>query len=172
MRPPVTLFSGRLLKPRGAQRPQALELAGKVPAVQTFAATALPETFDADKLTFEVVFYSGAKVLRQRFFDDPFELRLSLAPDAVRMGRIQSGRAAFTIDHARSIRDTIGIIESASLGADARARVRLSQRDDVAPIAMDIQAGILKSVSMEAAIYATNDVTEKTDKLEQIEAID
>jgi hypothetical protein len=111
-----------------------------------------PKSFDASKRTFEVQFYSGATVPRVDLWTgEQYDLKFSMAPESVDLSRFKAG-APFLLDHESLIANAIGVVEDAWLdGSKGYARVRLSQRDDVAAIAADIEAGITRNVSMGAA---------------------
>lgn len=134
-----------------------------------------PSTLDAEKRTVEIRWYTGAKVERFSMFDGPYHLSFDMDPKAVRMDRLSSGRAVFKRGHADNsdLSAVLGVIERAWLAADGgHAIVRMSKRADVDPILVDIADGILRNVSMEAAIHAARDVTEKGDEFPHLLAID
>lgn len=112
----------------------------------------MPKSFDASKRTFEVMFYSGATVPRYDWYrDEEYDLRFEVTDKAVDLSRLNAG-APFLRDHFASTYDQIGVIEEAWLdGGKGYARVRLSEREDVAGIAKDIETGIIRNVSMGAA---------------------
>ncbi len=133
-----------------------------------------PSTLDVEKRTIEVRWYSGATVQRYSFFDGPYLLTFSMAPKAVRLGRLNNG-APLKAGHSSNndVRGVIGKVEKAWLeGDEGRALVRFSRRDELAPILQDVEDGILKNVSMEAAIHELEDVTEKGAKEKHFFAID
>lgn len=77
--------------------------------------------------TFEVMFSTGAKVLRSSWYDGQFYEELSMDPAAVRMGRLQSGTAPFLLNHnGYDVVATPGVIESARIeGGKGYATVRM-----------------------------------------------
>jgi len=142
---------------------------------QFLRASMEPQTFDAEARTIEMRWYTGAPFIRSSFFDGPYMLQFSMEPKAVRMERIQSGRAPMKAGHAApdDVNAVLGVIESASLGADGgRALIRFSQREDLAPIIQDIRDGILTNVSMEAIPYQLTEITKKGDKIPTLLATD
>lgn len=116
------------------------------------ASAVTPKSFDASKRTFEVQFYSGATVPRYDFWkDEEYDLTFDMSPAAVDLSRFKAG-APLIKDHYASIDNTVGVVEDAWLdGGKGYAKIRLSQRDDVAPLAQDIESGIIRNVSMGAA---------------------
>ena len=125
--------------------------------VFTRAAAVQPETLDREKRTFEVIFTTGARVLRRGFFEDFFE-ELSLEKSHVRMGRLQNG-APFLDSHGfgekRGVRNQLGVIEKAKLipKKEGRATVRMSKRAEVEDIFNDIEDGILRNISVGYNIF-------------------
>jgi phage major head subunit gpT-like protein len=104
--------------------------------------------------------YTGATVRRITWAGETYYLTLSMKPEHVRMERLQSGKAPLLDTHSDySLKDIIGVVESANLNGDAR--VRFSNREDVTPIWNDIQDGIIKNASVGTVIYKLKDVTEK-----------
>jgi HK97 family phage major capsid protein/HK97 family phage prohead protease len=72
---------------------------------------------------------------------------LSHAPDAVDMSRLRSG-APLLFNH--DVDEYVGVVESATIGADRKGRcvVRFSESDDGEKVWRDVQAGILRNVSV------------------------
>lgn len=111
---------------------------------------------DAAARTFDVTWTTGARVRRYDYWRERFYMEeLSLAPGAVRMGRLQSGRAPVLDSHASwSLSNVLGVVTSASLGGqDGSASIRMSARDEVAPVLADMKDGIICNVSVGYAVY-------------------
>jgi hypothetical protein len=105
--------------------------------------------------TVDLVWSAGGLVKRYDWERGQYYMeKLSLDPAHVRMGRMESG-APLLNSHSRwSIHDVLGVVESASFAnGEARATVRFSQREDVAPILQDVKDGIVRNVSVGYAIY-------------------
>lgn len=117
---------------------------------------ALVGSVDPEKRTFEIVWTTGAEVLRTPFWDDPYYEELSTEPEHVRMGRLQSGRSPFLANHSQgNVFDVMGVIESASVskgegkatvrfgaaGKDARADLLFSKIED--RIVQNVSVGYL-----------------------------
>lgn len=115
---------------------------------------------DRDERTATLIWYTGAAVRR---YDarGPFEMRFSMEPGAIRMGRMSSGSAPLLNSHRDfTVDDVIGVIVRAWLeNGQGKATVRFSKRADVDPIWQDVQDGILRNASMGVAIHAVEDVT-------------
>jgi hypothetical protein len=116
------------------------------------ASAVQPKSFDASKNTFEVMFYSGDPVVRFDWWaGEEYDLKFEVSDKAVDLSRLKTG-APFLKNHFATIEDTIGVVEDAWLsGGKSYARVRLSEREDVQPLAQDIASGIIRNVSMGAA---------------------
>lgn len=127
---------------------------------------------NVEKRTAELVWTTGAKVLRG-FFNRFYE-ELSLDPKHVRMTRLASGNAPMLDAHNRwSIRDQIGVVESAKLDGDkGTATVRFSQRAEVEPIWQDVVAGIIRNVSMGYEVHLYRQIEKTDDKIPTYRAED
>lgn len=110
--------------------------------------------------TATLTWYTGAAVRR---YDSrgPYEMRFSMEPGAVRMGRLASGSAPLLNSHRDfTVDDVIGVIVKAWMeNGQGKATIRFSKRADVDPIWQDVQDGILRNASMGVAIHAVQDVT-------------
>lgn len=116
------------------------------------ASAITPKSFDSSKRTFDVMFYSGASVPRYDFrTGEEYDLAFEMTDKAADFSRLKAG-APLIKDHYASVDNTVGVVENAWLdGKKAYATVRLSQREDVAPLAADIEAGIIRNISMGTA---------------------
>jgi Mu-like prophage major head subunit gpT len=114
-------------------------------------------SFEPETGIFFATAASGMPVERADFFNGTYQEVLSMKPSAVRMGRLQSGRAPLLDAHrAGSAKDQIGVIAAARIERDELViEGRLSQRDDLAPLASDIAAGVVSNVSVAYRSYAT-----------------
>lgn len=122
-------------------------------------APTLPATVnDADR-TVEVVFSTGADVPR-RDYDGEYLERLTITPGAVNLDAMIG--APVLDNHAHSsVRNILSTVESAHIvGGEARARIKFSARDDVAPIWQDVRDGIIQRVSVG---YSVEEWTDKVD---------
>ncbi len=110
-----------------------------------------PGSVDTEKRTVEVVWTTGARVLRG-FFDRFFE-ELSLEPKHVRMERLVSGRAPLLDSHGGySLRNVLGVVESARLEKkQGVAVVRFAKAEDdpeADKIFRKVADGILTNISV------------------------
>lgn len=102
-----------------------------------------PANIAADKRTVELTFSSDIELER---WPGVIEV-LSHESDAVDLSRLRNG-APLLFNHDQD--EYIGVIESASIGADRKGRavVRFSENEDAEEIWRDVQAGILRNVSV------------------------
>lgn len=124
---------------------------------------------DRDERTATLTWYTGASVRR---YDarGPFEMRFSMEPGAIRMGRLASGSAPLLNSHRDfTVDDVIGVIARAWVeNGQGKATVRFSKRADVDPVWQDVQDGILRNASMGVAIHAVEDVTPQGAAMRQV----
>ena len=124
---------------------------------------------ERDERTATLTWYTGAAVRR---YDarGPYEMRFSMEPGAVRMGRLASGSAPLLNSHRDfTVDDVIGVITRAWIeNGQGKAAVRFSKRADVDPIWQDVQDGILRNASMGVAIHAVEDVTPQVAAMRQV----
>ena len=108
-----------------------------------------PATLNNEARTVELVWSTGARVLRQPWLDDPFFEALSLSADAVDLSRLNAGASLLNNHNANQLADVVGVVERAWIAnGEARARVRFSSRPDVDGIWRDVQDGIIRNVSV------------------------
>ncbi len=119
-----------------------------------------------------VTWYTGATVMRGYF--EPYKLTMSMKPENVRMERLASGKAPVLNGHMDySAQDVIGVVESAWIEhGKGLADIRFSEREDVKPIAQDVDNGILRNASVGVKIHKLQDVTGDEDKIKSYLAVD
>lgn len=113
---------------------------------------------DPAKRTVEVVWTTGAPVLRSSFYDGPFYEELSLDPKHVRMDRLNSRSAPFLADHeSGSVAATLGVVESARLEPGRGVATVRFVAEGVDPVAdtvfKKIQDKIIRNVSVGYRVY-------------------
>jgi HK97 family phage prohead protease len=126
------------------------ELTKNIPALEMRAAFQ-PSSANDETRTVDVVWSTGERVLRSSFWDGDFLEELSMEPRHIRMGRLQSGRAPFLLNHnGRSTDAVVGVIESARIeGGKGIATVRFAKDDPEADKAWNkVRQGILGNVSV------------------------
>ena len=114
------------------------------------AATFTPSTWDPEARTVELIFTTGADVERRDWWTGQrFIERLDVTPDAVDLSRLNAGGPLLNAHQSWDLGTQIGVVERAWIAnGEGRALVRLSGREDVAPIVQDIADGILRNVSV------------------------
>lgn len=118
---------------------------------QQRAATIAPSSFNAETRSVEVVWTTGARGRRFDFWSgQAYEEELVVSADAVDLSRLNNGQAPVLNTHdAYTLENVIGVVERAWIdGAEGRATVRLSDREDIAGLVRDIETGIIKNISV------------------------
>lgn len=126
------------------------------PLPPTFTtATLAADSIDAAARSVEAVVYSGARVARFPWFEDPHYLSLDVSQKAVNLERINAGVAPLLDSHNRSgVEAVIGRVEKAWLAAgEVRARLRFSKRPEVDGIWADVVDGILGALSVGVVLH-------------------
>lgn len=115
-----------------------------------FRAAVEPESLNEEKRTVEVVWTTGARVLRG-FFEQYYE-ELSLDPNHVRMERLRSG-APLLDNHGGlfggGLESVIGVVESAKLESERGvATVRFRRNETADEVFAAVKDGVLRHVSV------------------------
>ena len=129
-------------------------------------------TIDLEKRTVEVVWTTGARVLRGSY--DPFYEELSLEPGHVRMDRFESGSSPLLDTHSRyDTSSVIGVIEAANIsGNEGRATIRFAKDEASDLVFQKVVDGILKNVSVGYRTYRMEMREESINDLPIYRAID
>lgn len=144
----------------------------QVPELQR-RAEVRPQSLDKKKRTIEVIFSTGARVLRRPFFDEPYWEELSLDPAHVRLDRLNNGAPFLRVHDDKSLESVLGVVESASVdGSVGTAVVRFSERPDVEPVFQDIADGILKHTSVGYKVYRYVEMPKTEDGIRVLRAED
>lgn len=115
-----------------------------------------PETINVEERTVELVWSTGAQVKRASWSSGDYIEELSMAPDAVRMERLNKGAPLLDAHDSFSLRSQIGVVQRAWLnGNEGRALVKFSRRDDVESIFQDVIDGIYRNVSVGYKVHQT-----------------
>jgi phage head maturation protease len=125
----------------------------------TRRATLAPATADPEARTVEVVWSTGAPV-RRRDMAGPYIERLSLAPEAVDLSRLE-GASVLDAHRHTAVRDVLGSVRSATVdGKRGTALIQFSARPEVEPVWQDVLAGILRHVSVGYSVEEWAETTE------------
>lgn len=115
-------------------------------------ARLLPETFNAEARTIEVVWTTGARVRRYDWWlEEYYDEELQVDTAAVDLTRLNSGSCAVLDSHRTygGLDAQLGVVERAWLADGVgHAQLRLSARDDLAGIVADIVSGIIRNISV------------------------
>jgi len=115
-----------------------------------------PETINVEERTVELVWSTGAQVKRASWSSGDYIEELSMAPNAVRMDRLNKGAPLLDAHDSFSLRSQIGVVQRAWLnGNEGRALVKFSRRDDVESIFQDVIDGIYRNVSVGYKVHQT-----------------
>lgn len=144
------------------------------PGLATRAAELAPATLNDEARTVEVVWTTGARVLRgfyERFYEE-----LSLDPKHVRMERLQSGRAPLLDSHQAfgGVGAVLGVVESARLEKTRGVAVVRVVKDDPAADALwnKIRQGVIKNVSVGYRVNRLEKIEGGDEKIPTYRAID
>lgn len=123
------------------------------------ALDAQPRTLDAEQRTVEVIFSTGAGVVR-RDWEGQFLEVLSLEPAAVDLSRAE-GMPVLNAHKAFDLNSVLGAVRSATVDSKAaRATIVFSRRPDVDPFFRDVADGILRNVSVGYSVEKWADSTD------------
>jgi hypothetical protein len=118
-----------------------------------------PASADRDARTVEVIWSTGAPVRRRDMAGQYIE-RLSLAPEAVDLTRLQ-GASVLDSHRQSAVRDVLGSVQSAAVdGQRGTALIRFSARPEVEPLWQDVLSGILRHVSVGYLVEEWAETTE------------
>lgn len=141
----------------------------------TRKANITPASINAEQRTAEVIWSTGARVLRAPWFGDKFFEELSLDPKHVRMERLTSGRAPLLDAHnGFDTRAVVGVVESARLeGGQGIARVRFAKDDDDADrVWSKVEQKILTNVSVGYRIHKVEKTEGGENTIPTVRAVD
>jgi len=122
----------------------------ELPAFRRSAELA-PDSLDPHTRSVEVIWSTGARVRRASLFGEPHDEELSMAPDHVRLERLNAGAPFLKVHEAHDLDAVIGSVVPGSArieNGQGIARIRLSERNAVDDIWRDIEAGHIRAVSV------------------------
>lgn len=138
-----------------------------------------PETANLKERTIEVVWSTGARVLRRSWWEGTkWWEELSLAPGAVRLERLNSRAPLLDSHMPYSVKDQLGVVERAWIvqngdgSFEGRALIRFSQNDDVTPVWDNVRAGIVCNVSIGYNVFTWEEVDDETTDIPIRTAVD
>ncbi len=124
-------------------------------------------SIDAEARTAELVWSTGAPVKRYDWWKGEYYLEeLSLDPKHVDMSRMEAGAPLLDTHNTYSLDAVLGVVERAWIkDGEARALVRFSAREEVEPIWRDVQAGIIRNVSVGYYVERYEETRQKDNSL-------
>ncbi len=137
-----------------------------------------PSTFNAESRTVEVVWSTGARVVRRPFFGEPFVEELGMDDDNVRLDRLNAGAPVLDSHNSFRLGSVLGVVEDARLCGDkkkkreGRATIRFSQREDVVPVMNDVRDGIIRNISVGYRIHAIERTEAKDGQMTTVRVTD
>jgi hypothetical protein len=120
------------------------------PALVRRAASMAPATYDAASRSVDLIFTTGAEVMRSDWWSGERWIEaLDVTPEAMDLSRLNARAPLLNSHSSYDLADVIGVVERAWIeGGKGYARVRFSEREDIAPIVADVAAGILSNISV------------------------
>ncbi|WVR18331.1 Mu-like prophage major head subunit gpT [Bordetella phage PY223] len=144
----------------------------KLPSAQIRAGF-VPSTFNDEARTVEIVWTTGARVLRWDWDIGRYYEELSLEGKAVRLERLNNGASVLNSHKSRDLSDVIGVVEKAWIeGGEGRALIRFSEREDVAPIMRDVKSGVIRNISVGYAVHRFEQVEGGDEEIPVYRAVD
>lgn len=115
-----------------------------------FRAQFSPGSINKEARTAELIWSTGARVLRSSFWDGPYFEELAMDASAIRMERLNNGAPLLNSHNARDLESQIGVVERAWIeNGQGKALVRFSQNNPKAePIWKDVADGVIRNVSV------------------------
>lgn len=137
-------------------------------------AAFVPSSVNEEARTIDIVWTTGARGLRRRFFGDDYMEELAVDETSVRLERLNAGANVLNSHHRYDVRDVIGVVERAWLEkGEGMATIRFSDREDVEPIWRDVRSGILRNFSVGYNVHRWERIrSEKEGELDIMRAVD
>ena len=138
------------------------------------AARTLPETFNLEARTIEVVWSTGMPVKRMDFFTGKFFIEeLSMEPGDIRLDRLNLGAPVLDTHDQTELSKVIGVVERASVAnGQGTATLKLSDTDGDAEIIRKIQDGIIKNISVGYKIHRAEETIDEESNMSTFRVVD
>lgn len=157
-------------------KPDQMTRTREMPALQV-RASVVPGSLDEEARTVELVWTTGARVLRgvwERFWEE-----LSISPKHVRMDRLKSGTAPLLDSHnGFDLRGVLGVVEKGWLKSKEKeggARVRFATaavNPRAEEVFQGVKEGVIRNVSVGYRIHKMEKIADGEDKVPVFRAID
>lgn len=136
-------------------------------------AAVRPGSVDIEQRTVEITWTTGARGKRWSWDIGNYMEELDVSDSAIRMDRLNAGAPFLNAHNQYELGAVVGVVERAWLeGAEGRALVRFSQRDDVEQIFRDVKDGILRNISVGYIVHRYVLVEDGEDQLPVYRAVD
>ena len=141
--------------------------------LQVRAGSVRADSIDVEARTVDIVWSTGAEVLRQDWWTGKrYKESLSLDPAHVRLDRLNSGAPVLDTHETYSLSGVIGVVMSATVdGKEGRATVRFADTPEVDATWRKVEQGIVRNVSVGYRVHAY-EKTESDDGPDTWRAID
>jgi hypothetical protein len=119
-------------------------------------AELIPSSFNAEDNAIDVVFATEVAILRRTWEETYQEILVCQTPN-VRLARINSGGPVLDSHNTYSIANQFGVVVRGWVDdatRECKATLKLSERDEWKGVVKDIQAGIIRNISVGYNIYA------------------
>lgn len=137
-----------------------------------FRASIVPTTVDPDSRSVEIIWSTGAKVLRNTW-DGPVYEELAMGPENIRLDRLNNGAPLLDSHDRFSVKDQLGVVERAWLvNGEGRAIIRFSKREDVEPIYQDVLDGVVTKVSVGYRVWKFEKIEDVENEIPTMRAVD
>lgn len=137
-------------------------------------ASVSPGSLNEEKRTVDVVWSTGARVMRG-FFDRYWE-ELSMSPKHVRMDRLKGGAPLLNAHNGFDLGGVIGVVESAKItNKEGVATVRFARAEDdpnADAIFRKVRDGIIRNVSVGYRVHRLEKVADGDDQIPVMRATD
>lgn len=134
-------------------------------------ASVAPDTLNEEKRTVDVIWTTGARVLRG-FFDQFWE-ELSLDPKHVRMERMKNGAPLLDSHNGWSLDGVLGVVETAKLEEGRGvATVRFAKDEAGEAVFAKVKDGIIRHISVGYQIHKLEKVEDGEGKVPVYRAVD
>jgi len=119
------------------------------------AAAFRPDSFDSATRSVEVVFTTGAEVTRTDWWTgERWVEALEVSAEAMDLSRLNAGAPVLNTHGAGDLGDVIGVVERAWIdNGRGIARIRFSDREEIAGFVADVAAGVIRNVSVGYAVH-------------------
>jgi HK97 family phage prohead protease len=140
------------------------------------AASVLPGTLNEETRTVDVVWTTGAAVLRG-FYDQYWE-ELSLEPKHVRLRRLNNGAPFLNSHNSYDANDVVGVVVAGTASLESKrgiATIRFARAEDdpeADKIFRKVKDGILQNISVGYATFKMEEVAAGKDKIKRFLATD